>query len=282
MNDKLIIGKVNRLKIDRNTTVGFYLTAKDGSDVLLPNRYITKEMQVGDEADVFVYTDSEDRVIATTERPIAMADEYGFFEVVGATAHGAFVDWGLSKDLFVPNTMQKRGFRIGDKRILRVLADESTGRLIGSEFIMDYVSRDVKGIRRFDEVKMIILAKTPMGYKVIANDKYEGLIFDNEIFEEVEVGDIKKGYVKQVRDDGKLDLSLSPIGDQKKDAASTKVLEILKAQKSGFLPFNYKSEADAISETFGLSKKNFKLSLTKLQNDGAITIGEDGIRLAKS
>ncbi len=281
VNERILIGEPNILKIDRNTTVGFFLVSADGSDVLLPSRYITKEMQVGDEVEVFIYTDSEDRIVATTERPIAMVDEFGFFEVVGVTEFGAFVDWGLPKDLFVPNNVQKRAFRIGDWRILRVTYDEQTDRLIGVENIMNYVERDIKGLKRFDEVQMLVIAKTPMGYKVIVNNSYEGMIFENEIFEEVNVGDTKTGYVKLVRDDGKLDLSLAPIGEQKKSTASERVFEILSSEKSGFLPYNYKSDAEDISAVFGLSKKNFKLSLTKLQSDGKIQISEDGIRLAQ-
>lgn len=276
INKHLVLGKINRLVIDRSTVPGLFLMAEDEKDVLLPNQYVTDDMEIGDEIDVFLYTDSEDRIVATTQKPLAMLDEYGYFEVVDTTRFGAFVDWGLPKDLFVPRNAQKTAFKIGEKRILHVSYDEQSHRLIGEEKLTKYLTHQVKGLRKNSEVTLLVMAKTPMGYKVIVNHRYEGMLFDNEIFEAVQVGDTKRGYVKNIRPDGNLDISLQPIGVAKTDAATAKLLEKLE-ENSGMLPYNYKSDAELITQVFGLSKKNFKRALTQLQDEGLIEVKENGI-----
>ena len=272
----LQLGTINRLRVDRITDPGCFLMAEDGKDVLLPNQYVTPEMGVGSVVEAFLYTDSEDRIVASTVYPRAMLDQFGFFEVVDTTKFGAFVDWGLPKDLFVPKNAQKSPFRVGEKRILHISYDEQTHRLIGEEKLTKYLTTKVKGLRPGGEVALLVMAKTPMGYKVIVDHRYEGMIFANEIFEKVAVGDVKKGYVKNIRPDGNLDISLQPIGAAKTDAASSKVLELLDAG-NGMLPYNYKSDAELVKNVFGLSKKNFKRALTQLQDAGRIEVKENGI-----
>jgi hypothetical protein len=276
INQHLELGKINTLVVDRITDPGLFLKAADEKDVLLPNQYVTPEMEVGSSVDVFLYTDSEDRLVASTVMPRAMLDEYGFFEVVDTTKFGAFVEWGLPKDLFVPKNAQKTPFKVGDKRILHVSYDEQSHRLIGEEKLTKYLSSTVKGLRPGSEVALLLMARTPMGYKVIVNHRYEGMIFSNEIFEKVAVGDTKRGYVKTVRPDGKLDISLQPIGAAKTDAASEKVMSLLD-ENGGILPYNYKSDADLVQKVFGLSKKNYKRALTQLQDAGKIEVKENGI-----
>ena len=274
----LELGKINTLKIDRLTTPGAYLMAQDGNDVLLPGQYLTQEMREGALLDVFLYTDSEDRLVATTLKPTAMLDEYALFEVVDTAPFGAFVDWGLSKDLLVPNMFQKTPFKVGEKRFLKVIYDERTHRLVGTEKLGDFLEKKVKDIKPHQEVKILIIAKTPLGFKSIVNEKYEGLIYHNEIFETIALGDEKTAYVKNVRKDGNIDLTLRKPGTKKSGGSDAKVLALLKENR-GIMPYNYKSDATLIKDVFSLSKKEFKRTLTSLQDAGKIEVKESGIYL---
>jgi hypothetical protein len=278
MNQSIELGKINTLKIARFTEPGVYLEAEDGEDLLLPNQYVTDGMQEGQEIDVFVYTDSEDRFVATTDRPKAMRDQFGFFEVVDVADFGAFVDWGLPKDLFVPRNRQKTPFKVGDRRILRIVKDEQSDRLLGVEKIKQFLSHEVEaGYYKNRPVKLLVIAKTPLGFKVIVDDKYSGMLFSNEIFEDIAIGDTKKGFVKLVRKDGNMDIALQPIGTAAKtDIATDKIMQLLE-ENNGSLPYNYKSDADLITEVFGLSKKNYKRALTTLIDAGKIEVNETGI-----
>lgn len=274
------IGEINTLEIMRDTDYGYFLGAKDESEVLLPNVYIMEdEMPMGSLLDVFVYTDSEDRPVATTKIPYAKLGEYGFFTVVDYKQYGAFVNWGLPKDLFVPLSQQKEHFAIGKKYLLRVCLDEQTGRLFATQKIGKYFNRDMKGLRQKKSFEAIILAKTPLGYKVVGDNQYEGMLFNNEIFEPLRIGDKKKVYIKNVRKDFKLDLSLHPIG-KKGFIGETQgiVLHLLK-EAGGSLPFTYKSDADEIKKVFNMSKKNFKRTLTELIDKKEIALLEDAIKL---
>lgn len=186
------------------------------------------------------------------------------------------MDWGLSKDLLVPNMFQKTPFKVGEKRFIRVIYDERTHRLVGTEKLGDFFERKVKGIKIADEVNILIIAKTPLGYKCIVEDKYEGLIYHNEIFENINLGDRKKAFVKDIRKDGNIDLNLRKAGSKKSGSSADKVLELLK-QNNGIMPYNYKSDAELIKDIFGLSKKDFKRSLTALQDAGKIEVKDTGI-----
>jgi predicted RNA-binding protein (virulence factor B family) len=287
MNEKsknlsIEIGKVNTLEVMRDTDYGYFLEAKDENEVLLPNVYVMEdEMPMGSLIDVFVYTDSEDRPVATTKMPYAKLGEYGYFTVVDYKSYGAFVNWGLPKDLFVPLSQQKEYFNIGKKYVLRVCLDEQTGRLYATQKIGKYFNRDLKGLHQNKVLDMLILAKTPLGYKVIVDNQYEGMLFTNEIFEDLRIGDRKKGYIKATRKDGKLDMSLQPIGLKAKlSEAEAKVLQLLK-EANGELAFTYKSDAVEIQKVFGLSKKNFKRALTCLIENKEIELLESSIRLAQ-
>lgn len=279
-NVTINIGEINTLEVMRDTDYGYFLEAKDGSEILLPNIYVMEdEMPMGSLLDVFVYTDSEDRPVATTKMPYAKLGEYGYFTVVDYKSYGAFVNWGLPKDLFVPLSQQKEYFNIGKKYLLRVCLDEQTGRLFGTQKIGKYFNRDMKGLHQNKELDAIVLAKTPLGFKVVADNQYEGMLFSNEIFEEIRIGDRKKVYIKSVRKDGKLDLSLQPIGKQAKiSEAEGTILQLLK-EADGTLPFTYKSDAEAIKKVFGMSKKNFKRTLTELIESKKIELLDDAIVL---
>ena len=272
----LELGTINRLRVDRETPHGVFLMAQDGNDVLLPAAY-TKEHMIEDSiVDVFLYTDSEDRLIATTLKPHAMLDEFALLEVVDITSFGAFMDWGLPKDLLVPKKLQKSPFVIGEKRFIKVVYDERTHRLVGSEKLGDFFDKHPKGLAPNKAVSIIVIAKTPLGFKCIVNDRYEGLIYHNEIFENVTVGDKREAYVKTVRKDGNIDLTLRKPGSKKSGDAAAKLLAILE-EHGGIMPYNYKSDATLIKEAFGMSKKEFKRSLTQLQDAGAIEVKETGI-----
>jgi len=274
------IGQINTLEVMRDTDYGYFLEAKDESEVLLPNVYVMEdEMPMGSLLDVFVYTDSEDRPVATTKMPYAKLGEYGYFTVVDYKSYGAFVNWGLPKDLFVPLSQQKEHFHIGKKYLLRVCLDEQTGRLFATQKIGKYFNRDMKGLHQNKILDAIVLAKTPLGFKVVADNQYEGMLFSNEIFEELRVGDKREVYVKNVRKDFKLDLSLQPIGKKAKiDEAQGTILQLLK-EADGTLPFTYKSDAEEIKKVFGMSKKNFKRTLTELIETKQIELLDEAIVL---
>lgn len=278
-NQHIKIGRINTLKVERDTDYGLYLAARDLEEVLLPNVYVMEEeMGIGALIDVFVYTDSEDRPVATTRMPYAMLGEYGYFTVVDYKSYGAFVNWGLPKDLFVPLSQQKEYFNIGKKYILRICLDEETGRLYGTQKIGKYFNRNMKGLHRNKELEVLVIAKTPLGYKAVADNQYEGMLFDNEIFEEIAVGDRKKAYIKTVRKDGKLDLNLQPIGEsvQRSALSVQKVLEIIDAD-GGEISFTYKSDAEEIKRVFGMSKKEFKRTLTALLEQKKIKLTDHSI-----
>ncbi len=277
-NKHLELGYINTLKIDRDTPHGLFLKAADEKDVLLPKTYVTSNMQIDDLVDVFLYTDSEDRLVATTLKPKAMLDGFALFEVVDTAPFGAFVDWGLAKDLFVPNMFQKTPFQVGEKRFLKVVYDEKTHRLVGSEKLGNFFDKRPKGLTPNKEVQILIIAKTPLGFKCIVEERYEGLIYHNEIFEKIELGMQKRAYIKTVRKDGCIDLTLQPSKEKRKDASVEKILALLK-QSGGNMPYNYKSDAELIQDVFGLSKKEFKRSLTALQESATIEVKETGIYL---
>lgn len=279
-NLSIKIGEINRLEVMRDTDYGYFLEAKDESEVLLPNVYVMEdEMPMGSLLDVFIYTDSEDRPVATTKMPYAKLGEYGYFTVVDYKPYGAFINWGLPKDLFVPLSQQKEHFTVGKKYLLRVCLDSQTNRLYATQKIGKYFNREMKGIYQNKVYEAIVLAKTPLGFKVVADNQYEGMLFNNEIFEGLRIGDKKKVYVKNVRKDFKLDLSLQPIGKKEKIGEAEGVILQLLKESEGTLAFTYKSDADAIKKVFGMSKKNFKRTLTELIEKKEIALLEDSIKL---
>jgi len=280
LNLTIAIGELNTLRVERDTDYGLYLRAENFEEVLLPNIYVMEaDMPIGAEIEVFIYTDSEDRPVATTKYPYAKLGEFGYFTVVDYQQFGAFVNWGLPKDLFVPLSQQKCHFHIGSKYILRVCLDAETGRLYGTHKIGKWLSKDTKDLEENQKVNALVLSKTPLGYKLIIENLYEGMLFSNEIFEELKVGDRKEVYIKKIRKDGKLDLILQPVGKKATaDVFELKVLEILK-EHNGSIGLNSKSEAEEIVKTFGLSKKSFKRTLTSLIEKKNIELFDKGIKL---
>ncbi len=274
------VGKLNKLRINRKEEQGFYLGAKDEQEILLPNAYISIKYDIGDEMEVYVYHDSEDRLTATTLMPYAMLGDFALLEVVDVADFGAFLDIGLTKHLFVPKRYQKTPFKIGQKRVIKVVQDLQTQRLIGVEKFGNFLSHKKAYYKQNDKVKLFILAKTPLGYKVIVENKHEAILYENEIHEKLNIGDEKQGFIKQIRKDGKIDVSLQPIGKKlKTDQAQEKILNVLR-QNNYKLKCNYKTSPEEIQRLFGLSKKVYKKTLTLLQEQKAIVIDGEFMSLS--
>ena len=280
MNKNIELGVLNTLRIERDSDYGLYLVAEDCDDILLPKSYVTSQMNIGDEIEVFVYTDSEDRYVATTEIPNAMLGEFGYFEVVGVESFGAFVDWGLKKDLFIPKKYQKIPLEIGMKFVFRVCVDLDSDRLFGAHKFKEFIEEDLDSIEENQEIMLIVREKTPLGFKVIVNNRYEAMIFHNEIFEDIWVGQKKQGYIKKIREDKKIDISLQPIGDKKKieEMALHRIKKVLK-KNNRELECDYKSSPELIKKLFGLSKKNYKKALTELLDKKIIKLENNKIVL---
>ena len=275
----LKVGQQNILKVLRGTSVGFFLGDEEGNDVLLPHKYIPEGLNIGDEIDVFLYRDSEDRIIATTLEPLVKLNQFACLQVSAATNIGAFLDWGLEKDLFVPFREQNQKLREGDYSVVYLYLDESTDRLVGSCRLNRHFEFENIELKEGEEVNLLILDKTDLGFNVAVNHKYRGLIYENEIFQRVAWGDTVKGYVKIVREDGKIDISLQKQGFENSiEPNSQKVLDILKAN-DGHMPFNDKSDSVEIQSQFEMSKKAFKRAIGGLYKQKLILIEEDGIKL---
>jgi predicted RNA-binding protein (virulence factor B family) len=236
-------------------------------------------MEIGKAVEAFIFHDSEGRLTASTVIPNAKLGEFALMEVADVSSFGAFVDWGLPKELFVPLKYQKTPFKTGQKRVIFVALDEFSGRLIGVEKFGKFLPKSHPKFTQNEKVKLFILAKTPLGFKVIINNRFEGMLYQNEIFENLEIGSKKEGYIKKIRNDGKIDVSLQPLGESAELAAQTKVLEILR--KNDYkAPYNTKSSPEEIYEIFGISKKSFKQVINNLQKEGLIKITEGGIDMA--
>lgn len=273
INEHIYVGELNTLAVNRVSEPGIYLISDDQTEVLLPNAYVTKSMEIGSFLDVFIYTDSEDRLVATTLKPYVYLYEFASLEIVDSMKFGSFVDIGLPKHILVPKNKQKGTYSIGNTKVLQLQLDERTNRLIASEKYD--LLKEIKDLEKNAEVEIILYSKTPLGYKVIVNNSYDGMIYHTEIFENLKIGDKKRAYVKNIRDDNKIDISLQKIGEK---PSGDKVFDVL-VQNGGKLNFTYKSEAEDINKVFGLSKKAFKASLTKLIGEDKIILEEDGIRV---
>lgn len=271
------IGKTQKLKIVRDVEFGMYLT--DGeSDVLLPEKYIPFGCEIGDEIDVFVYNDSKDRPIAVTDEPLAKLGDIVALKVKQVTQVGAFMDIGLEKDLMVPFREQHIKLEEGKSYVVKVLLDFRTNRMIGATKLRGFLEEGNTGLEEGEEVDIIIWEKTDLGFKVIVNQKYEGLVYQNEIFENLEVGDTRKAFLKKLRDDGKIDVALQRQGYTVVRDMSTVVLQKV-IDAGGVLFLGDKSTPEDIKEQLGISKKNFKKILGGLYKGGQVDIFDFEVRL---
>lgn len=270
------LGNYNELEAARFAPQGVYL--KSGNqEALLPGKYIPQGLKEGDRIRVFIYADSEDRLIATTRHPKGVEGDFVALDVVDVNRYGAFMDWGLEKDLMVPFSEQEIKMEKGRKYLVRICVDNKTNRLVGSARIRFFLKKDKPQIEEGDRVRLIVFGSTDLGFKVIVNGQYEGLLYRNEVFEPLVVGDIKEGFVKKIREDNKIDVSLHQAGMEGVRDAETIVMQKLNAA-GGFLPYHDKTDPGVISREFHLSKKNFKKAIGGLYKQRKILLTQDGIR----
>ena len=258
---------------------GVYLDG-DGKEILLPARYVPKDANVGDDVEVFIYHDNEGRLIATTLHPKAVVGEFAFMKVKAVNTTGAFLDWGLMKDLLVPYKEQKMTMREGKWYLVYVRLDHVTGRIMASARIEKFVNNVPPKYRMNQEVDLLVADETEIGYKVIVNNLHWGMLYHNQVFQRLEKGEHLKGYVKEIREDDKLDISLSPLGYQKVDGISQTILNTLQL-KGGYLSVHDKSEPELIYNLFRCSKKTFKQAIGLLYKQHLIQIELKGIRMIK-
>lgn len=276
----LFLGKYNDLTIERSTSVGLYLSEPEGEEVLLPKKYVTPDMQVGNVIRVFVYKDSEDRPIATTETPSLMRNEFGYLKVKDVNNFGAFLDWGLEKDLFVPFNEQVDKMQVGEKHIVFLFLDRRTDRLLATAKWRQNISNERLLVKEGDEVDLLIAERTDLGYNAIINNYHVGLIYRNEVFRTISVGDRLKGYVKLIREGNKIDLSLEKTGYERIETQAQVVLDLLK-KEGGYLPLTDKTNPEQIRNLLEMSKKDFKKAIGGLYKQGIIQLEEQGIRLVQ-
>ncbi len=272
------VGQFNLMRVDRKVDFGFYMD--DGAEgVLLPKRFAPSGLQVGDTISVFVYHDSDNRLIATTQEPFAVVGDIAALKVVAITKQGAFMDWGLMKDLFVPVSQQLSSMRLGGKYLVKLYLDKQTGRVAATEKIDNQISNDVLTVKEGEKVKLQVYRETDIGYVVIVNQVHQGLVYKNEVFTHLHIGQIiDEGFVKKIREDNKLDIGIGKQGVEKLDDDQLKLIQLLKLHK-GFLPYHDKSSPEDIYAFFGISKKAFKMNVGMLYKSKKITIEEGGIRL---
>jgi predicted RNA-binding protein (virulence factor B family) len=271
------LGKYNTLRVVKELDFGIYLDGDEMGEILMPRRYVPENCQPDDELEAFLYLDSEDRLIATTDKPLAEAGEFACLKVVAITGAGAFLDWGLPKDLLLPYREQQNEVEEGQAVFVYVYVDKESKRLVASSKIEKHVDNLPVYYKEGDEVDAIVWTKTDLGYKVILENLYSGMLYKNEVFQELKPGQKIMAYVKKVRDDEKIDLVLEKPGYEKIDAYSQTILKYLDTH-DGFMPFNDKSPADGIQATFAMSKKNFKKALGALYKKKVIIINDEGVK----
>jgi hypothetical protein len=266
------------MRVDRKVDFGFYMD--DGAEgILLPKRFVPSGLQVDDTISVFVYHDSDNRLIATTQEPFAVVGDIAALKVVDITGQGAFLDWGLMKDLFVPVSQQLSSMRLGGKYLVKLYLDKQTGRVAATEKIDNQISNDILTVKEGEKVKLQVYRESDIGYVVIVNQVHQGLVYKNEVFTHLHIGQmIDEGFVKKIREDNKLDIGIGKQGVEKLDDDQLKLIQLLKLHK-GFLPYHDKSSPEDIYAFFGISKKAFKMNVGILYKAKKITIEDGGIRL---
>lgn len=272
----LQIGQKNQLKVLKILSLGAFLDAEDQGEILLPTREMPESCKVGDYVDVFVSYDSEDRLVATSKMPVASVGEFAVLKVVAVEKVGAFLDWGMNKDLFLPFAEQSRRLTVGQEVIVYIYLDKS-GRIAASMRLERNVDSTPSNYEEGQEVELLIIGHTDLGYKAIIEGRYVGVLFKNEVFQKLEYGDFATGYIKNIRPDGKIDLSLQKPGGTDVDDLAAKILKTLDAHR-GFIAINNKTPASEIYRLFGVSKKKYKIALGGLYKKRIIRVDDDGIR----
>jgi hypothetical protein len=276
----LAIGEYHTLKIDRDTEPGLFLKDDDGNEVLLPNKYKPETFEIGDSLEVFVYLDHEERPVATTLKPFVKLDEFGFLKCVEVSEIGAFMDWGLEKHLFVPFKEQAVKMREGERYLIFCYLDELTERLAASSKVDAFLDNSELTVTAFEEVDLIIANPTELGWNVIVNEIHKGLLYKDDVFQKLHVGDRLKGFVKKTRPDGKIDITLQRPGYRSIEPNAQELLNLLEI-KGGFLALTDKSSPKEIEKQVQMSKKSFKRALGNLYKQRKVEIKDNGIYLKK-
>ncbi len=270
------VGTYQVMKVNRKVEFGFYLD--DGAEgILLPKRLAPKGLQTGDEVRVFVYHDSDNRLIATTQEAKGAVGDIVKLKAVDVTRQGAFLDWGLMKDLFVPTSKQLGGMRVGVEYLVKIYLDEMTGRVAATEKIESLLSNDELTVKEMDLVDLVAYRPTELGYSMIINGRHTGLLHNNEIFRELSPGDKMQGFIKTIRPDNKIDVVLGKPGFQKVEDEAAKILRLLQ-ENNGYLPYHDKSDPQEIYDFFGMSKKAFKMTTGNLYKQRKIEFTKTGIK----
>jgi predicted RNA-binding protein (virulence factor B family) len=276
-----MIGKYNTLKVIKEVDFGVYLDGgEEFGEILLPIRYVPPGLKPEDEIEVFIYLDSEDRIIATTEEPYAVVGELAYLEVISVNKTGAFMDWGLMKDLLVPYREQAERMKEGEKYVVYIYLDDESRRIVATSKLNSALDNLLPEYEEGDKVDLMVIDKTDLGYKVAVNNVHTGMLYHNELFKPIKIGDKCNGFIKKVREDDKLDVTLEKPGYEKIDGLAGEVLEKLKS-KGGQLDVSDKSPAELIYKVFGTSKKNFKKAIGTLYKQRIIEINKDSIKLLK-
>jgi uncharacterized protein len=274
------LGKFNTLEVVKEVDFGFYLDGGEEGEILLPTRYVPDECKVGDQLKVFLYLDSEERLIATTLTPLVQVGEFACLEVSWVNEFGAFLNWGLMKDLFVPFSEQKMKMLVGKSYVIYCYIDEQTFRLVATAKIDRWLSKEIPDYQPEQQVEILIWQKTDLGFKAIIENKFSGLVYESEVFGNVHTGDRMTAYVKSVRPDGKIDLILQKPGFEKVDNFAETLLHYIN-EHNGEINVNDKSSAELIYNTFGVSKKTFKKAVGELYKRRLILLQEDRISSVK-
>ena len=270
------IGKINSLKVVKTLDFGAYLDGGNGLEILLPLRYVPQGCSAGDDVDVFIYHDNEGRLIATTVIPLAMVGEFQWMQVKEVSQVGAFLEWGIMKDLLVPFREQKMPMKKGRSYLVYVYLDTVTNRIVASARIDKFLDNLPPCYEHNQEVDLIVAEETDIGYKVIINNLHWGLLYRNEVFRPLAKGEKMKGYIKEVREDDKIDVSMHKSGYEKIDGIALQIMNTLN-QNGGFLPVHDKSDAEEIRALFACSKKSFKQAIGSLYKQGLIVLKKEGI-----
>lgn len=272
------LGKQNSLRVLKEVEFGLYLNGGEEGEILLPKRYVPQGCQVGDELQVFLYLDQDERLIATTLTPYVQVGEFAYLEVAWVNQYGAFLKWGLMKDLFCPFREQKAKMEVGKRYMIHAHLDDESYRIVASAKVERYFSKEAPDYQPHQEVEAVIWQKSDLGYKAIINHRHTGLLYESEIFQHLHIGQRVKAYIKQVRPDGKIDLALQKPGMEKVSDFSEILLNRIQTQ-GGFIPLHDKSPAEEIYALFGVSKKTFKKAVGDLYKQRLITLHDDGLRL---
>ena len=275
-------GQIQTLKVSRISDFGLYLIDDEGAEVLLPNRFTRLDMKEGDEVEVFVYHDSEDRLVASTEQPLIKVGEVAALKVVDKSIHGAFLEWGLSgKHLFLPNRNQQGSVIAGQKTVVYMYIDERTGRCVATNKIKPFIyNEEPLTVKVGDEVEVLVAFETPIGYRVVINNRHWAMIYKNQLFRPIRVGDKTRGWVRKITEDMRIDVSLQQTGLAEVETSVVKLEQMLK-EHGGVLGVNDRSEPQDVARLTGMSKKVFKRALGMLLKQGKVRQTEYGIEVIK-